>query len=162
MFHSATVISVLRFIVYYYRFSPKQKDRTYNIGIVVSIAEPSVAIIAACAPALKSLISRLAPRLFSSRDANYYSGGSRSQTPRRSSNTKSSKKEMGLADVRPGTFDEEAYGMSRLGSLDSREGVVYVAEPEETMKTRRITCADFGDSDEEVDHVPKHMLNHDT
>lgn len=50
--------------------------------------------------------------------------------------------------------------MTRLGSVDSREGGIYVAEPEETMKTRRITCTDLDDSDEDYGRVSKDMLHH--
>lgn len=57
----ATGVSVGRFIVYYHRFAPTMKDRTWDIGIGISIAEPAVHIMTACAPATKCLFSRLFP-----------------------------------------------------------------------------------------------------
>lgn len=60
----ATIGSVVRLIVYYHRYSPTT-DRTYNIGLVSSITEPSIAIIAACAPALRRLFTYMLPRYFS-------------------------------------------------------------------------------------------------
>jgi len=68
----ATGVSVGRFIVYYYRFAPTNLDRTWNIGIAISIAEPSVHIISACAPATKCLFRYLFPYFVRSRTPAYY------------------------------------------------------------------------------------------
>ena len=57
----ATSVSVGRLVVYYYRFSPKTTDRTWNTGITISIAEPCVHVITACAPATKFLFRSLFP-----------------------------------------------------------------------------------------------------
>ncbi|KAJ4297486.1 hypothetical protein N0V90_005378 [Kalmusia sp. IMI 367209] len=64
----ATIASVVRLIVYYYRYAPTT-DRTYNIGLITSIIEPSIAIIAACAPALRRLFTFMMPHYFS--DSSY-------------------------------------------------------------------------------------------
>jgi len=57
----ATGVSMGRFVVYYHRFAPTMKDRTWDIGIGISIAEPAVHIMTACAPATKCLFNRLFP-----------------------------------------------------------------------------------------------------
>ncbi|XP_014555638.1 hypothetical protein COCVIDRAFT_38676 [Bipolaris victoriae FI3] len=71
----ATGVSVGRFIVYYYRFAPTNKDRTWDIGIVISIAEPAVHIMTACAPATKCLFRHLFPQYGTNRKASYYHEG---------------------------------------------------------------------------------------
>jgi structural maintenance of chromosome 2 len=68
----ATGVSVGRFIVYYYRFAPTNTDRTWNIGIAISIAEPAIHIICACAPATKRLFRELFPQYRTEQDASYY------------------------------------------------------------------------------------------
>lgn len=68
----ATGVSVGRFIVYYYRFAPSMKDRTWNIGIAISIAEPAVHIMTACAPATKCLFRYLFPAWGTERSTGYY------------------------------------------------------------------------------------------
>lgn len=68
----ATGVSVGRFIVYYYRISPSNTDRTWNIGIGISIAEPAVHIMTACAPATKCLFRYLFPSWGSQRNTTYY------------------------------------------------------------------------------------------
>lgn len=71
----ATGVSVGRFIVYYYRFAPTNKDRTWDIGIVISTAEPAVHIMTACAPATKCLFRHLFPQYGTNRKASYYHEG---------------------------------------------------------------------------------------
>lgn len=72
----ATGVSVGRFIVYYYRFAPTNTDRTWDIGIAISIAEPAVHIMTACAPATKCLFRYLFPfwgsQRNSQRNTTYY------------------------------------------------------------------------------------------
>ncbi|KAI8931223.1 hypothetical protein NX059_011571 [Plenodomus lindquistii] len=75
----ATGVSVGRFIVYYYRFAPDMKDRTWNIGIAISIAEPAVHIMTACAPATKLLFRYLFPYWGTHQSAGYYED--RTSTP---------------------------------------------------------------------------------
>lgn len=71
----ATGVSVGRFIVYYYRFAPTNKDRTWDIGITISIAEPAVHIMTACAPATKCLFRHLFPQYGTNRKTSYYHDG---------------------------------------------------------------------------------------
>lgn len=68
----ATAVSVGRFIVYYFRFAPGNADRTWNIGIAISIAEPAVHIMTACAPATKCLFRSLFPYFDRERKPIYY------------------------------------------------------------------------------------------
>jgi hypothetical protein len=68
----ATAVSVGRFVVYYYRFAPTNTDRTWNIGLVISVAEPAVHIMTACAPATKCLFRHLFPYFLGSRTSPYY------------------------------------------------------------------------------------------
>ncbi|KAL4860979.1 hypothetical protein BDV12DRAFT_82812 [Aspergillus spectabilis] len=63
-----TAIGIARLGVYANRFRPNNSDRTYNIGHTISGAEVNVAIITASATALPPLITRIAPRLWSSMD----------------------------------------------------------------------------------------------
>ncbi|KAL1606856.1 hypothetical protein SLS60_004265 [Paraconiothyrium brasiliense] len=127
----ATIASVSRLIVYYYRYSPTV-DRTHNIGLVTSVTEPSVAIIAACAPALRRLLTFMLPRYFSD-DATYPSGTYHYETnnatygntrPRRSSSfPHDTDKDMDLV-IREGgqeQDEESVYGMATLRGKDSRE-----------------------------------------
>ncbi|KAL6711009.1 hypothetical protein ACN47E_006884 [Coniothyrium glycines] len=68
----ATGVSVGRFIVYYYRIAPTNTDRTWDIGIAISIAEPAVHIMTACAPGTKCLFRYLFPFWGSERHTTYY------------------------------------------------------------------------------------------
>lgn len=68
----ATGVSVGRFIVYYYRFAPTNTDRTWDIGIGISVAEPSAHIMTACAPATKCLFRYLFPSFAGERTPVYY------------------------------------------------------------------------------------------
>ncbi|PVI05830.1 hypothetical protein DM02DRAFT_71865 [Periconia macrospinosa] len=58
----ATLASISRLVVYYIRYTTP--DRSYNIGVVSSVVEPSLAIIAACAPTLRRLFATLLPSYF--------------------------------------------------------------------------------------------------
>lgn len=76
--NSATGVSAWRLdqlIVLYWPTSPST-DPTYGIGFVSSPVEVNVAIISACCPALKSLISRVAPRFLGSSGHGTYGGKS--------------------------------------------------------------------------------------
>jgi hypothetical protein len=68
----ATATSAGRFIVYYYRFAPTNIDRTWNIGLAISVAEPAVHIMTACAPATKCLFHYLFPYFARSRNTTHY------------------------------------------------------------------------------------------
>ncbi|KAF2035236.1 hypothetical protein EK21DRAFT_42841, partial [Setomelanomma holmii] len=81
----ATGVSVGRFIVYYYRFAPTNLDRTWDIGLAISVAEPSIHIMSACAPATKCLFRYLFPYFARSRTPAYYEErNTAQQTPRMS------------------------------------------------------------------------------
>ncbi|KAF2464846.1 uncharacterized protein BDR25DRAFT_93388 [Lindgomyces ingoldianus] len=154
----ATAVSVGRFIVYYYRFSPTNTDRSYNIGIVISIAEPAVGIIAACAPAMKCLFRHLMPRYFSD-------GGSADPSRTRSQPISRHRKSSSFHDARDEGSDygrtrglgreEEVYGMRPLESLDSRDQIVSAigGPPGRTRSTKT------GYSEVE-EAIPKNFLNH--
>jgi hypothetical protein len=71
----ATGVSIGRFIIYYYRFAPTNHDRTWDIGIAISIAEPAVHIMTACAPATKCLFRYLFPYFARSTARNHTSRG---------------------------------------------------------------------------------------
>ncbi|KAF2200497.1 hypothetical protein GQ43DRAFT_441502 [Delitschia confertaspora ATCC 74209] len=167
----ATAASVVRFIVYWYRFGPSQKDRTYNIGLVMSIVEPATAIITACAPALKSLMSRVLPRLLSTGNSTrYYTRSARSRSGPRPSHSKSlslshaASKAVGNGDSRVNGLgmEEDGYGLSRLSSTDSREDYigVEITEPVRTRSKGTATTM-YSDPEDSVSRFPKQFLNHD-
>ena len=117
-------MSVSRLIVYYNRFAPTT-DRSYNLGLVTSIIEPSIAIIAACAPALRRLFTYFAPRYFSEGEtyATYTNNGTyESRRGRSQSLPRKADKEMAL-EVDMGRIQEEdeVYDMSHLRGKESRE-----------------------------------------
>lgn len=99
----------------------------YNIGLVSSVTEPSIAIIAACAPALRRLFTFFAPRYFSE-DTYTYTNNTNNATygntrPRRSNSVANDiDKELGInwSDVNDND-PETAYGMNDLQGKDSRE-----------------------------------------
>lgn len=143
---SATGVSVGRFIVYYYRFAPTNVDRTWDIGIVISIAEPAVHVITACAPATKGLFRMLFPSFNSDygsygdsyvpyTPSNTKNLGSRSAASKQRTSTGgfnfglSSKSVEDGHDIviterpQPSPRGEDVYGMKPLGSVDSRENI---------------------------------------
>jgi hypothetical protein len=145
----ATGVSVGRFIVYYYRIAPTNTDRTWDIGVSISIAEPAVHIITACAPATKRLFRYLFPYFARSRTTgNYYEDRvttNKSNNGRRAFNrfsfglgpdnkdVEEGTEEIGMA---PQKQDDRNYGMKRLSTVDSREEIkedkssIHVAEAE--------------------------------
>ncbi|EAT80018.2 hypothetical protein SNOG_12720 [Parastagonospora nodorum SN15] len=144
----ATGVSVGRFIVYYYRIAPTNKDRTWDIGVSISIAEPAVHIMTACAPATKRLFRYLFPYFARSRTTgNYYEDRvttNKSTGVRRNFNRFSfglnkdeeeGAEEIGMAPKKDGDVDR-GFGMKRLSTVDSREeskedkSSIHVAEAE--------------------------------
>ncbi|KAH7064028.1 hypothetical protein BKA63DRAFT_496886 [Paraphoma chrysanthemicola] len=144
----ATGVSVGRFIVYYYRFAPTNLDRTWDIGIAISIAEPAVHIMSACAPATKCLFRYLFPYFARSRTPAYYEDRHTGQaTPRMSKFGSRGSRTLGSFQFgfRSGSDDREAdidvvvqedgrvvergdtkgsvYALNRLSSSDSRDTV---------------------------------------
>lgn len=68
MSHRVTALSIARLAIYAERFKPHRKDPTYNIGNTVSGAEVNLAITAASAAALASLVRRVAPSFWGSKN----------------------------------------------------------------------------------------------
>ncbi|KAF9738246.1 hypothetical protein PMIN06_001784 [Paraphaeosphaeria minitans] len=127
----ATIGSVARLIVYYHRYAPTT-DRTYNIGVVSSVTEPSVGIIAACAPALRRLLTYMLPRYFSD-DGTYPSyhyetnnatcGHSRQRRPGSLTRAIDQNTDMDTVIREDGREEDEemVYGLSDLRGKESRE-----------------------------------------
>jgi hypothetical protein len=63
------ILGIVRFKVFYYFWYPvsTSTDPTYDVSITLSGIEVNVAIMTACGPALKALVTRCAPHLFSTR-----------------------------------------------------------------------------------------------
>lgn len=158
--HRATSVSVARLIIYYYRFLPSNTDRTWDIGLVVSIVEPSVGIIAACAPAMKCLFRNLMPRYFSDGESSYPARThSIKSAPRQSlSYHFGMDKEMAPARLEGLEREEEGYGMGPLGSVDSREPFG-AAETPRPGRTRSVKTG-HSEASMPLEAVPKHILNH--
>jgi hypothetical protein len=177
--NSATGVSVGRFIVYYYRFAPTNLDRTWDIGIVISIAEPAVHVITACAPATKGLFRILFPSFNS--DYPTYEERYGVSNSKFGSRTTGSKKpsSMGFnfglstrgaeegSDViitereQHSPRGEDVYGMKPLGSVDSREQIGHedYERSADAMASRANTDFSKGDSDI-IEAEPKHVLGH--
>ncbi|KAF9697379.1 hypothetical protein EKO04_004784 [Ascochyta lentis] len=178
----ATGVSVGRFIVYYYRFAPTNLDRTWDIGIVISIAEPAVHVVTACAPATKGLFRILFPSF--NTDYPTYEERYAPYTPSSSklgSRTTASKKRASMGfnfglstkgaeegedivitereQINPRA--EDVYGMKPLGSVDSREQIGH-DDYERSTDARAIganTEYSKGDSDV-IEAEPKHILGY--
>ncbi|KAI4930975.1 uncharacterized protein J4E92_004809 [Alternaria infectoria] len=135
----ATGVSIGRFIVYYYRFAPTNKDRTWDIGIGISIAEPAVHIMTACAPATKCLFRTLFPQYGTGRNTSYYedrtAGTMRPSTKvfgnfnfglSNNPDDEITIQELGGAPRTaplPPVKDECEYGLKAMGSFESKEFV---------------------------------------
>jgi hypothetical protein len=176
----ATAVSVGRLIVYYYRFAPTNTDRTWDIGIVISIVEPCVHIVTACAPATKSLFRFLFPSFASSATPIYYEDrnttgqgsripkghmprGSRGTTSFRFGLSKNNDGEEGSRELRSelGSNNsselkgESVYGMKRLDTSASREETDQILVPERSC----VTTIYAGDPNEHATAAePKHVL----
>ncbi|KAF1932851.1 uncharacterized protein M421DRAFT_1434 [Didymella exigua CBS 183.55] len=180
----ATGVSVGRFIVYYYRFAPTNLDRTWNIGLVISVAEPAVHIITACAPATKGLFRMLFPSFNSD-----YGTYSDSYVPYTPSNTKQFASRTTASKQRPsiGGFNfglsskgieegqdtviaerpqpsprgDDVYGMKPLGSVDSRENIGHGDyEPAHEARPDRANTKDSKGDNSYVEVEPTHVLGH--
>jgi hypothetical protein len=154
---SATAVSVARFIIYYYRFSPTNTDRTYDIGVVVSIVEPSVGIMTACAPAMKALFRRILPQYFTENDSSYPERTRSVNTAPRQSlsyHFGMDKDPMEARKFANMERDDEMYDMRSLEGFESREQIVGMNAhaPSRTRSTKT------GHS-ETQEVVPKHMLH---
>jgi hypothetical protein len=150
----ATAVSVGRFIVYYYRFAPTNTDRTWNIGLAISIAEPAVHIMTACAPATKCLLRYMFPYFARSRNTTYYenrAGTTQKSAPRRSF-------QFGFGESR---------GIEEIG-MTGREGKETVPKEEDmhgmkalsTVYSRESMKANSEDKASMIEAEPKHCLGY--
>lgn len=150
----------MRLVVYYIRFSPTT-DRMWNIGVVISIVEPSVGIIAACAPALRRLLTYMLPRYFSEDRTSY---PTRTQTEPKSRRRHSqSMFSFGGKEVEEERNDigreEQVYGMRPLGSVDSREQVESMPTETQQKRSRSVKTGISEPPSEEYEAEPVHVLN---
>jgi structural maintenance of chromosome 2 len=171
----ATGASVGRFIVYYYRFAPSNTDRTWNIGIAISIAEPAVHIMTACAPATKCLFRYLFPRYATDSDTSYYGDGA--ATAEQASRFRS-RGSRALEKFNFGPLDEgediamELGGAPRTLPLDMEGESVYDLKAIESFQSsnrtedmaelasRRMSCSKTArtEASEPFEAEPKHCL----
>lgn len=63
---SVTAVSIARIVIYHWRFSPNNHDRSYGVGYTISSIEANLAVVTGSIPALKPLVTRFVPRFFSS------------------------------------------------------------------------------------------------
>jgi hypothetical protein len=145
----ATAVSVGRFVVYYYRFSPKNTDKSYGIGFTISIVEPAVGIIAACAPAMKCLFR------FTDDPTTYTTPvNTKNFSHRRRSFTEQYGIDKELYEDRMYIGrEEETYGMNPLGKTESSDRIVNLAARTPTRSRSTKTGAS-----EAVEHRPEHCL----
>jgi hypothetical protein len=168
--NSATGTSVGRFIIYYYRYAPSNTDRTWNIGNSISIAEPAVHIMTACAPATKCLFRSLFPYFDRTPTPVYYENRQSTHPSRFGSRGFS----FGLSANRTiggveemGCVEETRYGGRAGGkrvSTESSESVVVGAKGADIeMKSPRnnsCTRTDNTVGDEVIEAEPNHCLAH--
>lgn len=53
-------------MIYNWRFSPENTDRTYGVGYTISAVEANLAVATGCVPSLGPLMRRIMPKLFGS------------------------------------------------------------------------------------------------
>ncbi|KAF2712548.1 hypothetical protein K504DRAFT_401541 [Pleomassaria siparia CBS 279.74] len=150
----ATAVSVGRFIVYYYRFSPNNSDKMYDISLIISIVEPAVGIIAACAPAMKCLFR------FPDDTSSYATAvdvPSKHESKRRRSFTEPYGMPQEYYDERPDYMaqEEETYGMGQLVKIGSSDRIVRIQASNEPERSRSLTTG----HSEPVEHRPEHCLS---
>lgn len=170
----ATGVSVGRFIVYYYRFAPTNRDRTWDIGIVISIAEPAVHIMTACAPATKCLFRYWFPQYGTDRKTSYYHEGTVSgHRPSKLGSYGSKmmgKFNKGSPDHRDHDADVELGGAPRTLPLspEDKNGGVFEWKAEASFQSKELTevppsrksCSKTActDSSEPVEAEPEYIL----
>jgi hypothetical protein len=144
----ATGVSVGRFIVYYYRFAPTMTDRTWDIGVSISIAEPAVHIMTACAPATKCLFRYLFPyfarrstrRSTRKEESTFYEDRSRQRKESRGfafgiGDVENEHEEIGMRtkEAQESGKEVHGYGMKRLSTVDSREELAEAEDGKSSM-----------------------------
>ncbi|KAH6616599.1 hypothetical protein C7974DRAFT_48128 [Boeremia exigua] len=177
----ATGVSVGRFIVYYYRFAPTNLDRTWDIGVVISVAEPAAHVITACAPATKGLIRMLFPSFnseYPTYDENYATytpsnsklGSGTASKQRRSMgfnfglSTKGAEEGQDVVITereRNNTKDEDVFGMKPLGSVDSREHIGHDDYDQSTHGAASKANTEYSKDDNDINQTePQHVLGY--
>jgi structural maintenance of chromosome 2 len=174
--------------VYYYRFAPGNTDRSWDIGLVISIAEPAVHIMTACAPATKCLFRYLFPWFGRTVTPAYYDEHTSGQPiPHRSRHgSKSSRATLGgfkfnlpglkrRSDVeeidmtgRTPKFsiqkDDNVHTMKRVESVSSMGTRMesHVEEKSMEAEARRNSCTYTTTTSlgDTVEAIPKHCLGH--
>ncbi|KAF4301087.1 hypothetical protein GTA08_BOTSDO07181 [Botryosphaeria dothidea] len=149
-----TAVSVARFGIYVYRFSPDNKDRSYGIGYTISGIEANLAIIAACAPAMNGLSRRVVPGLLSSgRSRSYskqkqYSGYNSRSIPL---NSRDQRRPSAVDHDTSRTDKEREYRIHNmsLGVPDGWDSEERIVGPPESMKSSN-------DGDNEIVTTPIH------
>ena len=63
------IVALIRLKSFYDFFHVVNPDPTYALGVTVSVVEVNIAIILSCGPAVNSMITRFAPKVFASRGA---------------------------------------------------------------------------------------------
>ena len=163
-------------IIYHHRFTVQ--DRTYNIGLVSSIAEPSIGIIAACVPTLRRLGCRLMPHYFTEA-SNSYQSAPHTQPKSHERHTLPAQHSHGSIDNLNRDMDDsrlEAGKSARMYRLEpfadpggseehlSRDeqhggGGMVDSYPQKPNRSRSVKTGTSEPPGEVVEAVPEHVLN---
>jgi structural maintenance of chromosome 2 len=172
----ATGVSVGRFIVYYYRFAPTNTDRTWNIGLAISIAEPAIHIMCACAPATKCLFRYLFPQYRTEQDNSYYEDRTVTTAPKHGSRLSRAlgNFSFGPLDGEGDNAEVELEGAPRTAPLSLRSAVSVKDDGRYDLKAvesfesrdlreqmqRKMSCSKTActEASEPVEVEPKHCL----
>jgi hypothetical protein len=132
----------------------------WNIGVVTSIIEPSVGIIAACAPALRRLFTYMMPRYFSENQTSYptHTGTEPKSRPRHSMGFQFSVGKEVEEGRTESPREDQVYGMRPLGSVDSREHIESMATGA-MNRTRSVKTGISEPLSEAYEPEPAHMLS---
>jgi len=132
----------------------------WNIGVVTSIIEPSVGIIAACAPALRRLFTYMMPRYFSEDQTSYQThvGTESKSRPRHSHGFQFSAGKEAEEGRTESPREDQVYGMRPLGSVDSRENMESMAAGA-INRTRSVKTGISEPLSEAYELEPEHMLS---
>ena len=107
-------VALIRLKSFYDFFHVVNPDPTYALGVTVFVVEVNIAIILSCGPAVNSIVTRFAPKLFASRGA---SRGASSRT----FDTDGEPYEYEIPARRPRRYDLPSLSMSRDTAHGSRE-----------------------------------------
>jgi hypothetical protein len=104
------VVALIRLKSFYDFFHVVNPDPTYALGVTVSVVEVNIAIILSCGPAVNSMITRFAPKLFASRGASS-----------RTFDTAGEPYEYEIPSRRPRRYDLPSFSISRNTAHGYRE-----------------------------------------